>query len=199
VLHYQFRVTLTGTPKPLFQPQALVAGFHNMATSGTLDKFRVTPDHPHKSCGRRGIMRHRECLRRPAGRRACPRWPTSEPSGGTPPHSSGTRMFLFCTPGQLKGNPGKPSWESPKGLVTWHIPIQIPRYGVRGAVGRLDRQPTLREADLTGGMFDRVRPISTSGAPSLEAPTKPVERPAEQGYRTVCVIALTPPSSSARR
>jgi hypothetical protein len=28
VLHYQFRVALTGTPEPLFQLQALVAGFH---------------------------------------------------------------------------------------------------------------------------------------------------------------------------
>ena len=29
VLHYQFRVMLTGSPESIFQPQARVAGFHN--------------------------------------------------------------------------------------------------------------------------------------------------------------------------
>jgi len=34
-------VMLTGTPELLFQPQALIAGFHNMATPSTLHKSRI--------------------------------------------------------------------------------------------------------------------------------------------------------------
>src|SRR5260370_36521633 len=36
VLNNQAAIMLAGTPEPLFQPQALIAGFHNMATSGIL-------------------------------------------------------------------------------------------------------------------------------------------------------------------
>jgi len=37
----QADVMLAGTPEPLFQPQALIAGFHNVATSRTPDKFPI--------------------------------------------------------------------------------------------------------------------------------------------------------------
>jgi hypothetical protein len=74
VLNDQIDVILTGSPEPLFQPQALVASFH-MTASGTLNKFRV-PEHilegnrvvppfprnadlSHESCGMLGkIMKH---------------------------------------------------------------------------------------------------------------------------------------------
>ena len=41
VLIGQADIILPGTSEPLFQPQALIAGFHNMATSGALDNLEI--------------------------------------------------------------------------------------------------------------------------------------------------------------
>src|SRR5438128_11088528 len=73
VLHSQFRVTVTGTPQPIFQPQALVTGFHIWLPPALWTSPRILEQAVGRECY--GDLLAVGLVQRP----------TSERSGGTPP------------------------------------------------------------------------------------------------------------------